>query len=996
MEWLVIIALCGAAALLWQRLTRAERALAALAEQQDRIDIALAGLTREGPNGQPSGWPSDRSSVADSLAEHQPAPTAAPAAARNPWVSVPSVALARSDPGASARTEPTPPPATATPAGPDFDDTHADSEPSTPARSWRESFDFEDIFGRRLPIWGGGVALAVAGVFLVRYSIEAGLLSPAVRVGFAFLFGLLLLAGAELAYRYEHRVADPRVRQALAGAGLATLYAGFYLAGNQYGLMGQTLAFVGLALVTAGAIALSFRFGLPSAVLGLVGGFAAPALVGGEEANLPLLALYLGLVTAGLTLSGRSQQRPWMGMTALVGGLGWGALLLLAGDPDFVDILALGLYFIVLGAVLPALAGAQRFGRWLRLGSAGLASLQLAVLVAQGDHAPLAWGFYLLLGATLAGLGWRRPELREANGVAATVGVLLYAMWRAPEPIIFAAVGAGLALIFAAVPLVLALRGAARRFDLWQIAAVAPALALVAYGTFGQFDADPVEPWLALACALLAGFPLAAAARMDRAAASVDFALLLGSGLALAFAALLLLTPGWSAPLLALPVLALPAWLLRSDHQTAVANLLWAGAGVLLLVLIGTPHFLPEVAHLGGGGESAPALRALLRWASAALPLVALALLDRRAAWRHGAEALAAVVTYGALAQVVPAVALAWCAAGLAIALAWGAPERLAARVSLLAIALLWALDPLGEWLGAGALALVGEPFFAVDAPDLRDSLTRLLPAAAALALLRLPRMAYRGWSWRAEWLGAALLLVVVHGLYKQVFAIETLTRFGELGMIERTVWQIGLLGAAWIAAAGVPRLGASRGLGIGFAAAALAHFSVFTLLWHNPLFAPQAVGAVPLANWLTIGFGTGIAAAWLLRRWSGEKLRPWFDAGIMALATVAAIALLRQAYAGSLLTAVPLGETEDLLRSLVGIVLALGFLLLGSLMAQRSWRVGSLVLMLAAVVKVFVVDAAELGGLLRIASFAALGLSLIALGWFYARQLSARPGPAD
>ena len=155
-------------------------------------------------------------------------------------------------------------------------------------------------------------------------------------------------------------------------------------------------------------------------------------------------------------------------------------------------------------------------------------------------------------------------------------------------------------------------------------------------------------------------------------------------------------------------------------------------------------------------------------------------------------------------------------------------------------------------------------------------------------------------------------------------------------------------------------------------------------------------MGALPLANWLTAGFGAGIVAAWLARRWSGERLRPWYDGAIMALASVGAVALLRQAYAGSLPAAVPLGETEDLLRSLVGIVLALGFLLLGSRLGQRSWRIGSLVLMLAAVVKVFAVDAAGLGGLLRIASFAALGLSLIALGWFYTRQLSARPAPVS
>ena len=128
-------------------------------------------------------------------------------------------------------------------------------------------FDIEEIFGRRLPIWVGGITLAIAGILLVRYSIEAGLVTPSVRVLMAFVFGIGLIAGAEWAYRNPEKVNDGRICQALAGAGLATLYAGFYLAGSQYGLIGQTFAFLGLAAVTAGAIALSFRFGLPCAVM---------------------------------------------------------------------------------------------------------------------------------------------------------------------------------------------------------------------------------------------------------------------------------------------------------------------------------------------------------------------------------------------------------------------------------------------------------------------------------------------------------------------------------------------------------------------------------------------------------------------------------------------------------------------------------------------------------------------------------------------------------
>ena len=47
---------------------------------------------------------------------------------------------------------------------------------------------------------------------------------------------------------------------------------------------------------------------------------------------------------------------------------------------------------------------------------------------------------------------------------------------------------------------------------------------------------------------------------------------------------------------------------------------------------------------------------------------------------------------------------------------------------------------------------------------------------------------------------------------------------------------------------------------------------------------------------------------------------------------------------------------------------------------------------MTATVIKVFYFDTAGLEGLIRIASFVALGASLIGIGWFYSRQLKAAP----
>lgn len=853
--------------------------------------------------------------------------------------------------------------------------------------------DIEDIFGRRLPIWAGGVTLAVAGVFLVRYSIERGLITPLLRVIMAFLFGFGLLAGAEAAHRFRDRIADVRVEQALAGAGLATLYAAFYLAGRQYGLIGQTLAFLGLAAVTAGAIALSFRFGLPSAVLGLVGGFTAPALLGGEEANLPLLALYLALVTAGLVLSGRRQQRPWMGMTALIGGLGWGALLLLSGDFGLAEVIALGLYFILLGAVLPALAQARRFERPLRIAAALVASLQLALLVDQAGYSPLVWGLYLLLGATLAFFAWRRPDIREGNAIGAAMALILLAQWDGAPGVFFTAVAAGIAAVFALTPLALVRRGEDRDVDRWQIAGTALGLAAVSYGSFGHAAADRVEALLALATATLAAIPGAAAWVTGRREDARAFALQLSASAALVFAALLMVSPGWAAPLAAAAVFAGLFALLRGRGEAPLHALLWGAAVVTGLALAAHIRFEQEVGHLAGWDGEAGGLLGFARWLVLAAVLASLSWRERASDLRRLAEGGAALVLYGALAQVLPREALAWTAALLAIGLHFRLRERRSAALAALAIAAAWALEPLGWWLAAGLASIGGDPVLASELPGLQPLATRLLPAIAALAIVPVPLPPRVMGRIPPTALALPLGLVVAHILFKQIFAIDSEARFDRFGLAERTFWEAILLAAAGLAAKGLGKLAPRRGIAIALAGAALAHCALYTALLHSPLFETQPIASIPLAMLLTaLSYGAGIGAAMLLRHWSPQRLAPAMAGVVMGLACLAALTLLRVAFGGSETALDTTSQAEDLLRSLAGILLALFFLWVGSRTGERSWRLGSLAIMLVAVAKVFLVDAAGLDGLLRVASFMALGFSLIGIGWVYSRQLRSRP----
>lgn len=931
-----------------------------------------------------------------------PPPSRAPEAIAKDAEPPARIAAPLPEPEPEAKPEPEPAPARAYWTKPALPEPEPEPESEPASTSTAPKFDFEDIFGRRLPIWAGGVALAVAGFFLVRYSIENGLMTPPVRVALSFVFGTLLLAVAEAAHRFEKWVADPRVRQALAGAGLATLYAAFYLAGALYGLIGPAAAFAGLAGVTALAIGLTFRFGLPAAVLGLVGGFATPLMVASESANVPVLTFYLALTTAGLALTGRRVGQPWLGFAALAAGFGWGGLLLasdLAGNFDFA---ALALYLLALGVGVPLLAAGH--GSWSlpRIGAGAIAALQLAYLVDLGEYATLTLGLFLLLAAALALLSWREEALRPGNALVAALGVVLLTIWPEPEVWRYTLTAGALALIVLGMPQALLWRGKAKWPDLAQLALAAPAIAVAAAMQFGVVDNDVFQPALAAACAALGVFPALAAWRLWRAEGELAKLLEIPVGVAalLGFAALQLLLPNWAEVTGAAAAALVLAWLAWQRRTGELVGLAWAGAVVTLVALLGANPVLEELSRLIGDPYGPRDLaQALVRWVAAGLPLLALALLHAPARAARAAEALFAFTLYGLISQVIPGDWLAWSAAICAMTCLWWQRSRRGFFGAMLLFAGLWGLLQFIRWAVPGVGALGGEPMLAGDTygfgglPGWRDVLRNLLPVTAALGLA--------AWLARGKgWLGTALALaaggsslVVVHLLFKLVFALESVEQFAALGMAERTIWEALLIGTG-MACARIPRL-REHWATTALAALGLTHFVWFTVVLHNPLWAAQAVGVWPIVNWLLPAYAlAGCTVVWLAARAPetlGPKLRVLADAALMGLIVMFALSTLRHAFSGSLLSAIPMSQSEDLLRSLTGIVLALGFLWWGSRSDQRRWRIGSLVLMLAAVLKVFLVDAAGLEGLLRIASFLALGFSLIGIGWIYSRQLAGR-----
>lgn len=871
------------------------------------------------------------------------------------------------------------------------------------------SFSFEDLFGRRLPIWAGGITLAVAGVLIVKYAVDAGLLTPWVRVLGGFLFGSALIAGAEAALRNEAAVRDARVRQALSGAGLATLYATILMASNAYGLIGPLTAFVLMAAVTAGALGLSIRFGAPSALLGLAGGLATPALVGSLQPDIPLLSVYLALTIAGLAAVSRMQRWAWLGFSALIGGAGWSLWMIAATSTlDTVASLSIGGLVMLLAVAVPLLAFEGPRSTMLRAVSALVGAMQLALLVQLGGFTPLHWGLFGLIAFAGQWLAWREEGFDIVPTVSLGLAVLLLAIVPGPAIGLFAVIGVAMVLIHGAPLMAKLWRDPPRERVALELCGLALAMLTVPMIHFYRLDhsRDTAFALLSLAAGLVPAAGLALGWGLEARYKDRRFAWLTATAGLLLFAAFAFATPLWALPLGAALVAA--AMLLfgqrAADGRIEAISAGFGGAAVLFL---GVTSKLPltEWSRLAGLDGAAFDSHAFFRWAGLAAGATLFAVKGRSTVLRAVSQMFAAAFAYGAVAQVVsgdwlalvPPIAL----AGLALwsrRLAW---PRFAPAIGVAAVLIvLWAGGPVLSWTGHALLSLGGLPMPATI-PYLgfvaiwKQVLIPIALAGAALWLLRssLPR----GVALAGTVAIAALSLIGVHGLYRLGFAAAAGDDFVATGLAERVIWAGLLVGAGAL----VWNFAHARLVSAGFVLAGLLHTLYYSLLIHNPLWADQAVGSWPVANLLLPAFVLVPLGLWQLRRILPEQTarftRP-VELLEMVLIVTFAYATLRQAFHGSLLTAPGLGDLENIFVSILAIGLAIGFLLWGIRAKKRDWRIASLVLMIAAVAKVFLIDASGLEGLLRIGSFVALGFSLIGIGWLYSRQLArdAGEGPAS
>ncbi|HEY8300030.1 MAG TPA: DUF2339 domain-containing protein, partial [Methyloceanibacter sp.] len=194
--------------------------------------------------------------------------------------------------------------------------------PSAPPPPAPRRIGLEERFGTQWVVWAGGIALALGGFFLVRYSIEQGWFGPGARVVLAGIVALALIAAGEWARRREISTGAMGLFKAdipsvLTAAGTAVAYADVYAAYALYGFIGPAAAFVLLGVVALGTLAASLVHGPALAGLGLVGAFLTPLIVSTEQPNYWALYLYLAVVTAASFALARARLWRWLAVTAV-------------------------------------------------------------------------------------------------------------------------------------------------------------------------------------------------------------------------------------------------------------------------------------------------------------------------------------------------------------------------------------------------------------------------------------------------------------------------------------------------------------------------------------------------------------------------------------------------------------------------------------------------------------------------------------------------------
>lgn len=763
------------------------------------------------------------------------------------------------------------------------------------------------------------VSLALAGLFLVQYGIENGLLPPAARVAAAILFGLALIAGGEaLRRRWGDREGDPTayLPSTFSGAGLVSIFGGIVAARQLYGLIGPNAAFAGIVATAVLAIGLGWLSGPFLAAVGLIGAAAAPFVVGGQsEAPYWLYIYFVTIAATGLAVD-TMRRWAWVSVLAVVLGIGGGWLTLVGTG-------GAGWFALMLVAV----AG-------------------LAVLVpARGLMPDHAGKMAVELFAKKGGDRPRFPTLLAAGTVLAVAVLLLTLDTATPAE--------SLLVYLCAAALAVALTvwsGPARALsDLTLLPASAFLLRLGLEG----LDRGPLSAEFAAQAIALR--PPESSAPMT---ASVILALATLMSLAAAWASggAGRLKPHWAAgAALAAPLAAL------------VLELFWAPSAVLgaypwALHVIALAALMAGLAVTFARADGSDMRRAAYM-VLAALSLIALALF---LILTKGALTLALAALVVAAAALdrrfrLPEMAL-FIQAGV-VALSW----RLVVDPGLP-----WAVDEAALWEAvasyAGAAAAMAGGLFLLAPLDRRAARVFLESAFAAFAALFANVLISRWLIGRSggDWIGAhwALTLNAAPWLILMLVQLYRLQLGGALRWLR---WGIAAVAAL---------------IGFGGIALAVTLANPLWNLFGGPegrVYGPPLLDTLFVAY----AMPAVLLLAALTRLGHVHRLIRWalLAAGV-ALAALYAGLEIRRLMRGDDLSVPGVTQGELYAYTMALMAVGAGLLYQAIARRSSTLRRAAMAVIALTIAKVFLIDISGLSGLTRVFSFLALGLSLAGLAW--------------
>ena len=761
------------------------------------------------------------------------------------------------------------------------------------------------------------VSLALAGIFLVQYGIEQGLLPPWLRVTAALAFGAALVGAGEFIRRRYGDGEDSSTAylpSTFSGAGIVTLFGAVLSARTLYGLIGPEVALIGMGVVGAIALVLGWFYGPLLAAIGIIGAMAAPFVVGGSSSDPSWLLAYFAIITiVGLAID-TVRRWAWVSVIALVLGFGAGWLLTMGAPRGMTE------PYFVMYALLLALAAIAIPVRNLRAPDHAGTSLSMTYFARQKDEpwpefpTRLAGGSVLAASGLIAfvAMGYSSPDIFWTAIIILTALILALLIWARNAPaiadlVVFPA-GAVIAIIFEGT-------------GLWR--------------TIARAAAEPE-----------ADMPLTAT-------------VLVAIGILISAAA---------------------AW--RSLNRDAARNFTAVSAAI----------FAPVVAIVIEVSWAPATVLGNYVWALHAMAIAALmVVMAERFARADGPDdrLRVSMAMLSALASIAFALVLLFSSAALTTALA----------VTIVAAAWLdrqFNLPLMGVYILAGVTTigyrLVIDPGldWAFDAPLFEMLLSHGGAVLAFAAAWLLARDAKRP---RSEVLLESAVFSST-GILLSVLMFRMIDSWG--GLPTASHWSFGLNATIWICLgfAQMRRMslgGALRALRIGLAVVffALAGLELFVATsLSNPLF--YGVGGTvfgpPLLNTLMPAYLLPAIVLYLGTRWLGDMHR-WIKLALQTI-SVALAALwlgltIRHFWRGAEGMRLPQIDQPELYSYTVALLVTGAVLFYRSLASNSPiLRKAGLAVIGLAVAKVFLIDIAGLGGLIRVFSLLFLGLSLAGLAW--------------